>query len=160
MLLAFVAPAPVTESVLQILQGNKKIFNFSAALKSAGMVEKLQGDGPYTVLAPLNSAFTKLPEGSLENLLKPENKATLTTLLNSHILSAKLTKADVTAGLAAGQGKMTMKTWHGSTLTATLEDGKLKLTDAKGASAYISYADKLATNGVVHFIDGVLMAGK
>jgi uncharacterized surface protein with fasciclin (FAS1) repeats len=159
-LLAFIAPAPVTDSVIDILQGSKKVFNFSAALKSAGLVEQLQGDGPYTILAPLNTAFNKLPAGSFENLFKPENKATLTTLLNYHILPIKLTKADLAAGIEKGKGKMTLKTIQGGTLTATLIDGKLQLTDANGATAYITLADKLATNGVVHFMDGVLMVGK
>ncbi len=160
MLLSFVAPAPVTDSVLDIIQGYKKAFNFSASLKSAGLVEPLQGEGPYTILAPLNTAFNKLPAGAFENLLKPENKATLTTLLNYHILPTKLTRADLAAGIEKGKGKMTLKTWQGGTLTATLLDGKLQLTDATGQTANITLVEKIGTNGVVHFIDGVLMVGK
>jgi uncharacterized surface protein with fasciclin (FAS1) repeats len=157
---AFMTPAPVTDSVIEILQGSKKVFNFSAGLKSAELVTTLEGKGPYTVFAPLNTAFAKLPAGSLENLFKPENKTNLTSLLNYHIVPLQLTKADLVAGINEGNGKMILKTMLGKTLTATLADGKLQLTDAQGTIAYITYADKLGTNGVVHFIDGVLMPGK
>jgi uncharacterized surface protein with fasciclin (FAS1) repeats len=157
---AFMAPAPVSDSVIEILQGSKKVFNFSAGLKSAGLLASLEGKGPYTIFAPLNTAFAKLPAGSLENLFKPENKTNLTSLLNYHIVPLQLTKADLVAGINEGNGKMILKTMLGKTLTATLADGKLQLTDAQGTKAYITYADKIGTNGVVHFIDGVLMPMK
>jgi uncharacterized surface protein with fasciclin (FAS1) repeats len=128
-----------------------------AAVKAAGLVETLKGTGPFTVFAPTNAAFGKLPAGTVEGLLKPESKATLTSILTYHVVPGKLMAKDVIAAVQAGKGKAVVKTVQGGSLTVTVDNGKVKITDEKGGSAYVSAADLDASNGVIHVIDAVIL---
>lgn len=131
-----------------------------AAVKAAGLVETLKGPGPFTVFAPTNAAFAKLPEGTVDTLLKPENKAKLSGILTYHVVAGKMTAADVTAAITAGKGTATLKTVEGENLTAKLVDGKVVLTDAKGGTSTVTQADVMQSNGVIHVVDTVLMPAK
>ncbi|MBP8236052.1 fasciclin domain-containing protein [Rhizorhabdus sp.] len=129
-----------------------------AAVKAAGLVETLSGTGPFTVFAPTNAAFAKLPAGTVDTLLKPENKATLTSILTYHVVPGKLMAADIAANAAAHGGKAMLKTVQGETLTGWKDSaGGWWLTDAKGGKVKITAADMAKSNGVIHVIDGVLM---
>lgn len=127
-----------------------------AAVKAAGLVETLKGKGPFTVFAPTNAAFDKLPSGTVQTLLKPENKATLTGILTYHVVAGRLSKASIAKAIKAGNGKAELKTVQGGTLTITMNGDKVKLTDEKGGSAYVTIADVFQKNGVIHVIDGVV----
>ncbi|WP_343486981.1 fasciclin domain-containing protein [Allomuricauda sp. d1] len=127
------------------------------AVKAAGLVETLQGEGPFTVFAPTNAAFEKLPEGAVENLLKEENKEDLTGILTYHVVAGKLMAKDVLAAIEAGEGKAELTTVNGATLYAKLHEGNVKLKDASGNYAIVTIADVESSNGVVHVIDGVVM---
>lgn len=128
-----------------------------AAVKAAGLVDTLKGPGPFTVFAPVNAAFDALPAGTVDTLLKPEMKADLTKVLTYHVVPGKLDAAALTAQIEAGGGKAMLKTVQGENLTATLMDGSVMLTDAKGNSAMVTTADVMQSNGVIHVIDKVLM---
>ena len=129
-----------------------------AAVKAAGLVETLKGVGPFTVFAPTNAAFAKLPAGTVETLVKPENKATLTTILTYHVVPGRMTAADIAANAAAHGGKATLTTVQGETLTAWKGgDGAWYLTDAKGGKSKITIANVMQANGVIHVVDTVLM---
>ncbi|NCP13475.1 MAG: fasciclin domain-containing protein [Sphingomonadales bacterium] len=128
-----------------------------AAVKAAGLVETLSGPGPFTVFAPTDAAFGKLPAGTVETLVKPENKATLTSILTYHAVAGKVTAADLVAQINAGGGSATIPTVGGGTLTATLEGGNVVITDAKGGKTMVTKADVMTSNGVVHVTDGVFM---
>jgi uncharacterized surface protein with fasciclin (FAS1) repeats len=128
-----------------------------AAVKAAGLVDTLNSAGPFTVFAPTNDAFNKLPAGTVDTLLKPENKDTLTKILTYHVVPGRITSKDIKAGIKAGHGKFEMKTVEGGTLTATMKGGKIMLTDEKGGMATITTADVYQSNGVIHVIDTVLM---
>lgn len=126
-----------------------------AAVKAAGLVETLSGPGPFTVFAPTNAAFAKLPAGTVETLLKPENKATLSKILTYHVVSGKVSAADVLALIKAGGGSAKLKTVAGGILTASLSDGKVILADEKGGTATVTQADVLQKNGVIHVTEAV-----
>jgi uncharacterized surface protein with fasciclin (FAS1) repeats len=128
-----------------------------AAVKAAGLVETLQGAGPFTVFAPTNAAFDKLPKGTVETLVKPENKGTLTTVLTYHVVAGKYNAKDIAKLIKAGNGKAELKTVQGGILTASMEGKKLVLTDAKGGKSYVTIADVNQSNGVIHVIDTVVM---
>ena len=128
-----------------------------AAVKAAGLVDTLKGTGPFTVFAPVNAAFDALPAGTVDTLLKPEMKADLTKVLTYHVVPGKLDAAALSAQIEAGGGKALLKTVQGGTLTATLMDGGVMLTDAKGNAAMVTTADVMQSNGVIHVIDKVLM---
>lgn len=128
-----------------------------AAVKAAGLVSTLEGPGPYTVFAPVNSAFDKLPAGTVDTLLKPESKGQLVKILTYHVVSGKVSSRDLVKQIKAGGGKAELKTVEGGTLTATLEGGKVVLTDEKGGTATVTVADVYQSNGVIHVIDAVLM---
>jgi uncharacterized surface protein with fasciclin (FAS1) repeats len=130
-----------------------------AAVKAAGLVETLQSDGPFTVFAPVNAAFDKLPEGTVASLLKPENKATLTKILTYHVLAGKFSSKDVVALIKANGGKASVKTVAGATITLMLQGKKLVITDEKGNTATVTIADVNQSNGVIHVIDTVLLPG-
>jgi uncharacterized surface protein with fasciclin (FAS1) repeats len=163
-----VAPAPSMDTKTQAVQagtvadvvaGSKAHSTLLVALKSAGLVETLKGAGPFTVFAPTNDAFSKIPAAALDNLLKPENKETLSKVLTGHVVSGTIKAEDILAAIKAGNGTATFTTVSGNKLTATAEGGKVKLTDSAGNAAFVSTADIAADNGVVHIIDAVL-AGK
>jgi len=145
------------KDVVDIAVGSPAHSTLVAAVKAAGLVETLKGSGPFTVFAPVNDAFAKLPAGTVESLLKPENKALLTGILTYHVVAGKLDSKAVAEAIRNGNGKAEVKTVSGGTLTASLDNGKVKLTDAKGNSSYVTAVDLAGSNGVIHVIDGVLL---
>ncbi len=158
----FLAIAPLVsfgqaKDVVDIAIGSADHTTLVAAVKAADLVGTLKGKGPFTVFAPTNAAFGKLPAGTVETLLKPENKATLAKILTYHVVSGDLDAAAVIAAVKAGKGKAVVTTVSGGKLTVTLDKGKVKLTDEKGGSAYVVAADLKGSNGVVHVIDSVIM---
>jgi len=128
-----------------------------AAVKAAGLVETLKSAGPFTVFAPTNEAFDKLPAGTVETLTKPENKATLTKILTYHVVAGRLSAKDIAGKIKAGKGKATLTTVEGGTLTAMMKGGKLILTDEKGGMSTVTIKDVFQKNGVIPVIDTVLM---
>lgn len=128
-----------------------------AAVKAAGLVETLKGDGPFTVFAPTNEAFDKLPAGTVETILKPENKAMLTKILTYHVIAGKMDSKMIAKAIKAGMGKAELTTVSGGKLWASMKDGKLILTDEKGGMATVTIANVMQKNGVIHVIDTVLM---
>jgi uncharacterized surface protein with fasciclin (FAS1) repeats len=134
--------------------------NFStlvAAVQAAGLVDTLKGPGPFTVFAPTNQAFKKLPAGTVDTLLKPENKAKLTGVLTYHVVAGKLTAADLVAQAKANGGKATLTTVQGEPLTAWVQGPNVWLQDARGGKSKVTAADLSVSNGVIHTIDTVLM---
>ncbi|TVV73472.1 fasciclin domain-containing protein [Sphingomonas solaris] len=128
-----------------------------AAVKAAGLVDTLSGPGPFTVFAPTNAAFAKLPAGTVDTLVLPENKGTLTSILTYHVVPGKLSAKDLAAQIKKGGGKATLTTAQGGTLTATAKGKTIMLTDAKGGMSTITQADVNQSNGVIHVVDTVLM---
>jgi uncharacterized surface protein with fasciclin (FAS1) repeats len=128
-----------------------------AAVKAAGLVDTLEGPGPFTVFAPTDDAFAKLPAGTVDNLVKPENKATLVKILTYHVVPGKITTKELKKWIKKGNGTYTAKTVEGGSLTFTEDMGKIKITDEKGGSAYITTADVYQSNGMIQVIDSVLM---
>ena len=129
----------------------------AAALKAAGLVDTLKGSGPFTVFAPTDAAFAKLPAGTVDTLVKPENKKMLTGILTYHVVSGKLNASDLATQIKAGGGKATLKTVAGGSLTASMEGDKVVITDAKGGKSTVTIADVNQSNGVIHVVDTVLM---
>jgi uncharacterized surface protein with fasciclin (FAS1) repeats len=128
-----------------------------AAVKAAGLVDTLKSKGPFTVFAPTNAAFAKLPAGTVDTLLKPENKGTLTSILTYHVVPGKLMAADVIAAIKAGGGKAEVTTVQGGKLTASMMGNMVMLRDAKGGMSHVRTADLGTSNGVIHVIDTVVM---
>jgi uncharacterized surface protein with fasciclin (FAS1) repeats len=128
-----------------------------AAVKAAGLVETLEGPGPFTVFAPTDDAFAKLPAGTVDTLVKPENKATLVKILTYHVIAGKISSKELIKAIKKGGGTYSAKTLEGGSLTFTLDSGKVKITDEKGGTAYVTTADVFQSNGVIHVIDSVLM---
>jgi uncharacterized surface protein with fasciclin (FAS1) repeats len=128
-----------------------------AAVKAAGLVDTLEGAGPFTVFAPTNEAFAKLPAGTVDTLLKPENKDTLVKILTYHVVAGRLSTADIKKMIKDGNGKATLTTVSGGTITATESMGKITLTDEKGGTASITITNVYQSNGVIQVIDSVLM---
>jgi len=146
-----------TKDVVDVAIGSADHTTLVAAVKAADLVGTLKGKGPFTVFAPINAAFDKLPAGTVETLLKPENKATLAKILTYHVVSGNLDAAAVVAAIKAGNGKVEVTTVSGGKLTVTLDGSKVKITDEKGGSAFVTAADLKGSNGVVHVIDSVLL---
>jgi uncharacterized surface protein with fasciclin (FAS1) repeats len=128
-----------------------------AAVKAAGLVDTLKGKGPFTVFAPTNAAFDKLPAGTVDTLLKPENKATLTKVLTYHVVAGDFDSKAIAKAIKKGNGKATFKTVAGGTLTASMNGNNLILTDEKGGTSTVTIADVKQSNGVIHVVDTVLM---
>lgn len=128
-----------------------------AAVKAAGLVDTLKGPGPFTVFAPTNAAFSALPKGTVEGLLKPEKKADLTKILTYHVVPGAVTSTDLMAKIKQGGGKASLTTVEGESLTARLAGKGITLTDSKGQVAHVTIADVKQSNGVIHVIDKVLM---
>ena len=126
-----------------------------AAVTAAGLVETLSGPGPFTVFAPTDAAFAALPAGTVETLVRPENKATLTKILTYHVVAGRVTAADVVALIEQGGGSAEITTVSGDTLTASLDGSTVVLTDEKGGTARVTQADVLQSNGVIHVTDAV-----
>ena len=136
---------------------SKEHTTLVAAVKAAGLVETLSSKGPFTVFAPTNAAFAKLPAGTVETLVKPENKATLTSILTYHVVPGRLTAGAIMAKIKAGRGTATLKTVQGERLTARMMGKTLMLRDAKGGMSHVTIANVMQSNGVIHVIDTVLM---
>ena len=145
------------ETIVSVAASNQNFTTLVAAVKAAGLVDVLNGNGPFTVFAPVNSAFDKLPAGTVGPLLKPENKATLTAILTYHVVAGKFKAKDVVAAIKANNGKFVIKTVQGGKLTASISKGNVILTDAKGNTSKVIITDVKASNGVVHAIDSVVM---
>ncbi|MCZ8137337.1 MAG: fasciclin domain-containing protein [Porphyrobacter sp.] len=128
-----------------------------AAVKAAGLVETLSSPGPFTIFAPTDTAFAKLPEGTVSTLVKPENKGTLTTILTYHAVAGKVTSADLVALIKKHNGTATLTTVAGQKLTARLSGDKIVITDAKGRATAVTQADVTTSNGVIHVTDGVFL---
>lgn len=145
-----------TGTVVQVLASTPDRSTLAQLVGTAGLTADLSGPGPFTVFAPSNDAFSRMPPGALDNLSKPENKPALTTILKYHVVPGKLTAEDLKAQIAAGNGKATLTTLAGQPLTAELgPNGNLMLTDVNGQKAYVDKADVNATNGVVHLTNGI-----
>jgi uncharacterized surface protein with fasciclin (FAS1) repeats len=129
-----------------------------AAVKAAGLVETLESAGPFTVFAPTNEAFAKLPAGTVDTLLKPENKAMLTKVLTYHVVSGRLSASDLKKQIKAGNGTAELTTVEGGKLWASLQDGNhIVLKDEKGGTAMVTIPNVFQSNGVIHVIDGVVL---
>jgi uncharacterized surface protein with fasciclin (FAS1) repeats len=128
-----------------------------AAVKAAGLVETLEGPGPFTVFAPTNEAFAKLPAGTVETLLKPENKATLTKVLTYHVVSGRLSASDLKKQIRSGNGTAELTTVEGGKLWASQDGNQIVLKDEKGGSAIVTIPNVFQSNGVIHVIDTVVM---
>ncbi len=145
------------KDIVDIAAGSEPHSTLVAAVKAAGLVETLKSKGPFTVFAPVNDAFAKLPAGTVEFLLKSENKATLAKILTYHVVAGNLDAKAVVNAITSGNGKAVLTTVSGGTLTATLDNGKVKLTDEKGGFAYVTVTDLKGSNGVIHVIDTVML---
>ena len=130
-----------------------------AAVKAAGLVDTLKGAGPFTVFAPTNNAFSMLPAGTVDTLLKPENKGTLTQVLTYHVVPGRVDAASLSQQIKAGGGKAMLKTASGGTLTASMRGNDVLITDVKGNAAVVTTADVYQSNGVIHVVDKVLLPG-
>lgn len=153
------APMYGSKNIVQNAVNSKDHTTLVAAVKAAGLVDTLQSAGPFTVFAPTNDAFAKLPAGTVDTLLKPENKKTLTNVLTYHVVSGRLTAKDLIEKIKAGNGKAMLKTVEGADLTFAEKDGKLWIWDAKGDSAQVTIRNVMQSNGVIHVIDTVLLPG-
>jgi uncharacterized surface protein with fasciclin (FAS1) repeats len=156
------APAPATTAapagggdVVASATSSDNYTAFSIALRAAGLTETLEGAGPYTIFAPTNEAFGKIPSAQLDALMK--DPAKLANVIKGHIVSGKLMKADVIKALTTGKGKATLKTLDGQDLTLSVANGKLQLADAAGNTALVTGFDLAASNGVIHGLNGVLV---
>ena len=151
------APMYPSKNIIENAVNSKDHTTLLAAIKEADLVETLQGDGPFTVFAPVNKAFEKLPKGTVETLLKPENKATLTAVLTYHVIPGKISAADFVAAVKKGGGEATYKTVEGQELTVRHDGRRLEIIDAKGDKSFVTIADVTQKNGVIHVVDAVLM---
>jgi len=153
-------PAPATPAatgtVVQVLAATPDRSTLAKLVTTAGLAADLSGPGPFTVFAPSDEAFSRMPAGALDTLSQPANKAALTTILKYHVVSGKLTAEQLKQQIAAGNGTATLTTLAGQPLTAQLgPNGNIMLTDVNGQKAYVDKADVAATNGVVHLTNGI-----
>jgi uncharacterized surface protein with fasciclin (FAS1) repeats len=146
-----------SKNIVENAVNSKDHTTLVAAVKAADLVSILSSDGPFTVFAPVNSAFDALPEGTVSTLLKKENQNKLQEVLTYHVLAGKFSKEDLMANIKKGKGKATFKTVYGDKLTATVEGDSIKLMDTSGNTASITISDVNQSNGVIHVIDTVLL---
>ncbi len=151
------APMFANKDIVDNAVNSKDHTTLVAAVKAAGLVDTLKGTGPFTVFAPTNAAFAALPAGTVDTLLKPENKGTLTTVLTYHVVPGKWDAAAISKMIADGKGMASIKTVSGGTLVAKSSGGKVTVTDEKGGVATVTIADVYQSNGVIHVIDKVLL---
>lgn len=151
------APMLATKDIIDNAVNSKDHTTLVAAVKAAELVETLKGAGPFTVFAPTNAAFDKIPKATLDSLLKPENKKTLAGILTYHVVAGKQDAASIVKAIEAGNGKATFKTVAGGALTASLDGKNVVLTDEKGGKSTVTIADVMQSNGVIHVVDTVLM---
>jgi uncharacterized surface protein with fasciclin (FAS1) repeats len=154
------APMFPSRNIVQNAVNSKDHTTLVAAVQAAGLVDTLMSPGPFTVFAPTNAAFNKLPAGTVGTLVKPENKATLTGILTYHVVAGRLTAADLSSRVAAGGGRARLTTVNGKPLTVTSAGrGRFTITDAKGGTSAITIPDVLQSNGVIHVVNSVLIPG-
>ncbi len=151
------APMYANKNIIENASKSKDHTTLVAAVKAAGLVKTLEGDGPFTVFAPTNDAFDKLPSGTVDTLLKPENKEKLSGILTYHVVAGKMTAAKLAQKIKAGDGSAELKTVNGEKLTAKMSGDSIELTDSKGNMAKVTTADVMQSNGVIHVIDTVVM---
>ena len=152
------APMFPSKNIVQNAVNSKDHTTLVAAVKAAGLVDTLQSAGPFTVFAPVNAAFAKLPAGTVDTLLKPENKGTLTTVLTYHVVPGRLTAVNLMKAVKDGGGQAKLKTVAGGEIIIKQPSaGKLSITDAKGNTSTVTIGDVLQSNGVIHVIDTVLL---
>lgn len=145
------------KDIVDIAIGSDAHTTLVAAVKAADLVSTLKTAGPFTVFAPVNDAFAKLPAGTVEFLLKPENKSTLAKILTYHVVAGNLEAAAVLEAIKKGNGKAVLNTVSGGTLTASIDNGKVILTDEKGGVSTVTVTDLKGSNGVIHVIDSVVL---
>jgi uncharacterized surface protein with fasciclin (FAS1) repeats len=146
-----------TKNIVENAVNSKDHTTLVAAVKAAGLVETLQSAGPFTVFAPVNSAFDALPAGTVETLLKSENKPMLTAVLTYHVVAGNMDSKAIAKAIKAGKGSAKLTTVQGGTLTAMMVGNDLVLTDEKGGKAKVTIADVRQSNGVIHVIDSVVL---
>jgi uncharacterized surface protein with fasciclin (FAS1) repeats len=146
-----------TKNIVENAMNSPDHTTLVAAVKAAGLVETLEGPGPFTVFAPTNEAFAKLPTGTVDTLLKPENKDQLTKILTYHVVAGRISAQDLKKQIKDGGGQATLKTVSGGTLTAMMNGKNIVLKDEKGGTAMITIPNVFQSNGVIHVIDTVLM---
>jgi uncharacterized surface protein with fasciclin (FAS1) repeats len=146
-----------TKNIIQNAVNSQDHTTLVAAVKAAGLVDTLSGPGPFTVFAPTNEAFAKLPAGAVDTLVKQENKDTLTKILTYHVVAGKMGSKDIAKAIKAGMGTATLKTVSGGTLKASFQGKDIILTDEKGGMSRVTIADVNQSNGVIHVVDTVLM---
>jgi len=151
------APMYASKDIVDNAVNSKDHTTLVAAVKAAGLVDTLKSPGPFTVFAPTNEAFAALPAGTVDTLLKPENKGKLTAVLTYHVVAGKMDAATLVAAIKAGGGKATLKTVEGDPLTLSTADGKVLVMDESGGTATVTIADVYQSNGVIHVIDKVLL---
>jgi uncharacterized surface protein with fasciclin (FAS1) repeats len=151
------APMYPSKNIVQNAVNSKDHTTLVAAVTAAGLVDTLSSPGPFTVFAPTNAAFAKLPAGTVDTLLKPENKAALTGVLTYHVVAGKTSAKDLMAAIKKGGGKATLTTVNGQTLTASMMGNKVMLAGAGGGMGHVTIADVNQSNGVIHVIDGVVL---
>ncbi|CAM4018936.1 fasciclin domain-containing protein [Flavobacterium sinopsychrotolerans] len=149
-----------TKNIVENAVNSKDHTTLVAAVKAAGLVETLQSKGPFTVFAPTNAAFDKLPKGTVETLLMPENMKMLQTILTYHVVAGKMNASNIAKAIKMGNGKATLKTVSGGTLTAWMKGKDLYITDENGGKSKVTIADVNQSNGVIHVIDAVVLPKK
>ena len=145
------------KTIVENAVNSKDHTTLVAAVKAAGLVDTLSGTGPFTVFAPTNAAFNKLPRGTVDNLVMPQNKAALTNILTYHVVPGRMTSSQIAAKIRAGKGMAHFTTVQGERLMASMQGKFLVLTDAKGGKSRVTTADVMQSNGVIHVVDTVLM---
>lgn len=156
-MVGFAATAVAQKTIVDVAVGSSAHTTLVAAVKAADLVATLQSAGPFTVFAPTNDAFGKLPAGTVESLLKAENKATLAKILTYHVIAGNFTAKAVLKAIKDGGGSVTLSTVSGGKLVASIKDGKVILTDENGGVATVVTTDLAASNGVIHVIDSVVL---
>ncbi|NUS38161.1 MAG: fasciclin domain-containing protein [Lysobacter sp.] len=151
------APMYPSKNIVENAVNSKDHTTLVAAVKAAGLVDTLSGPGPFTVFAPTNAAFAALPAGTVDTLLKPENKAALTKVLTYHVVSGRMSAHDLTAAVKRGGGKATLTTVEGEPLIVMQSGKQLWVQDAQGNKAQVTIGDVMQSNGVIHVVDKVLM---
>src|SRR5258707_14472180 len=151
------APMYPSKNIVQNAVNSKDHTTLVAAVKAAGLVDTLQGLGPFTVFVPTNEAFAKLPAGTVDTLLKPENKDMLTKILTYHVVAGRISASDLKKEIKAGNGEASLKTVSGGTLTATIQGTHIVLRDEKGDMSTVTISNVNQSNGVIHVVDTVLL---
>ena len=146
-----------TKNIVENAVNSKDHTTLVAAVKAAGLVDTLSSPGPFTVFAPTNAAFARLPAGTVDTLLKPENKGTLTAVLTYHVVAGRVNSGQLVKMINAGRGKAVLTTVNGEKLVAKKMGSKIMLVDAKGGKSMVTIANVMQSNGVIHVVDTVLM---